>query len=237
MSSLAAAANSGPSLVSTAMHEVRAHIRSRALKVGDTLPGEQHFAEQLGVSRAVMREAFGALAALRLIDVGNGRRARVGAIDGSVMAASMEHAIATEQVSLTDIWDVRRTLELRTAAVAAANRSGAEADRIFELAQTLVRAEDIEAITDADIAFHQAIADATHNALFHQIVRSFEAMMRDAVPAAWRTRVTVEQRERVRANHLAIAVAIEKGDPAAAEQAMDTHFDASVVQAAGFARS
>lgn len=220
------------SLVCAAMREVREHIRTHALRVGDTLPGEQHFAGQLGVSRAVMREAFGGLAALRLIDVGNGRRARVGAIDGSVMGTSMEHAVATEQVSIIDIWEVRRTLELRTAGMAASNRTDAQASEIVALARTLADAEDVEAIVIADIGFHQAIADATANALFHQIVRSFEAMMRISVPAAWHTRTTSEQRDRVRANHLEIATAIADKDPAAAETAMDAHFDATVIRAA-----
>ena len=98
------------SLVERAVESVRDFIRINDLKVGDTLPGEGSFAQQLGVSRPVMREAFGALAALRLVDVGNGRKPRVGAIDGSVMAASMGHAVNTAQVSLADVWEVRRTL-------------------------------------------------------------------------------------------------------------------------------
>jgi GntR family transcriptional repressor for pyruvate dehydrogenase complex len=95
------------SLVDFAVRRIRDHIRDHDLKVGDTLPGEGQFAIELGVSRAVMREAFGALAALRLLDVGNGRRARVGAIDGSVMGTSLDHAVSTAQVSVAEVWDVR----------------------------------------------------------------------------------------------------------------------------------
>lgn len=222
----------GESLVTAAMRRIREHIRLNGLRVGDALPGEQHFASELGVSRAVMREAFGALAALRLIDVGNGRRAKVGAIDGSVMATSLEHAVTTEQASLTDIWDVRRTLELRTAQLAAVNRTALEADRILELARNLSSASELDVITAHDIAFHQAIARATHNNVYHQIVRSFENTMRTAVPAAWRTRITAEQRTEVCANHLALAEAIHAGDPDRAYAAMDRHFDASVIRAA-----
>ena len=107
-------AQEGGSLVSRAMDAVTNHIRTHGLRVGDTLPGEQHFAEELGVSRAVMREAFGAMAALKLIDVGNGRKPRVGALDGSVIAASLDHAVSTAQISVPEIWDVRRTIETRT---------------------------------------------------------------------------------------------------------------------------
>ena len=106
-------------LVRVAIDAVNQHIRDEGLRVGDTLPGEGFFAERLGVSRAVMREAYGALAALRLIDVGNGRKPRVGALDGSVIATSLDHAISTAQIRVGDVWDVRRTIELRTAALGA----------------------------------------------------------------------------------------------------------------------
>ena len=102
---------SGKSLVRTAIDSVKEHIRTHQLRVGDTLPGESFFAEKLGVSRAVMREAFGALAALKQLDVANGRRAKVGALDGSVLADSLEHAISTAQIGMAEVWDVRRTIE------------------------------------------------------------------------------------------------------------------------------
>ncbi|MBB4153965.1 DNA-binding FadR family transcriptional regulator [Sphingomonas jinjuensis] len=223
------AAQSGGSLVDRAVRRVRQYIRERDLKVGDTLPGEGQFAADLGVSRAVMREAFGALAALRLIDVGNGRRARVGAIDGSVMAASIDHAVATEQVSTVEVWDVRRTLELRTASLAAEHRTDEEAALIVGHARAMaLHAHDITSLIDHDIAFHQAIAQAGRNALFHQIVRSFEPLMRVAVPTAWDTRETDDQREAVLAVHRELGLAIADRDGAQAARLMDAHFDQSI---------
>ena len=167
------------------------HIREENLRVGDTLPGEAHFAGLLGVSRAVMREAFGALAALRLIDVGNGRKPRVGAMDGAVIAASLDHAVSTAQVSVPEIWDVRRTIELRTAELAATERTDAEADEIMALADRMAESRRSRPRPAHDIAFHEAIARASHNALFVQIVASFGPLMEVAVPTAWRTRTAV----------------------------------------------
>ena len=63
---LALGAPTGGSLVERAIQRVRDHIRQHDLKVGDTLPGEGQFASELGVSRAVMREAFGALSTVGL---------------------------------------------------------------------------------------------------------------------------------------------------------------------------
>lgn len=59
----------GRSLVKTAVDAIKAYIRDNHLHVGDPLPGEGYFAGQLGVSRAVMREAMGAL---KLLDVASG---------------------------------------------------------------------------------------------------------------------------------------------------------------------
>lgn len=215
-------------LVETATAAVREYIRANGLKVGDTLPSEGRFAEQVGVSRPVMREAFHALAALRLIDVGNGRRARVGAIDGSVIGASLGHAVNTAQFSMLDVWDVRRTLELRTAELAATHRTEAQADAILAAARALSNSRDAEALARADTAFHQTIALASGNALFHQIVRSFEPLMQVAVPKAWEGRVTDEDRKETLELHREVAQAIADRDPDMARAAMDSHFTRTI---------
>lgn len=222
------------SLVDQAVRAVTDHIRDNGLRVGDTLPGEGHFAASLGVSRAVIREAFGALAALRLIDVANGRKAKVGAIDGSVIASSLSHAVSTAQITVPEVWDVRRTIERRTAALAADCRTSGEADRIVDLAEKMAEAaaafdqQGLEAMTVHDVAFHDAIARASHNALFVQIVASFAPLMQIAVPAAWRTRQAQSQRAVMIARHKAIAESIRQGDSTAAAAAMDEHFDVAV---------
>lgn len=216
-------------LVRVAIDAVNQHIREAGLRVGDTLPGEAFFAERLGVSRAVMREAYGALAALRLLDVGNGRKPRVGALDGSVIATSLDHAISTAQIRVGDVWDVRRTIELRTAALAASNARPDQAKAIVDLADALAQVDETgEATTETDIAFHLAIAEASGNALFYQIVVSFVPLMRVAVPKAWRTRRTAEERRDVLATHRRLAEAIAAGNVAQSQQLMAAHFDESI---------
>jgi GntR family transcriptional regulator, transcriptional repressor for pyruvate dehydrogenase complex len=220
---------SGKSLVRTAIDAVRDHIRTQQLRVGDTLPGESFFAEQLGVSRAVMREAFGALAALKQLDVGNGRRARVGALDGSVLADSLEHAISTAQIGMLDVWDVRRTIEMRTASLAATNASSDQIARIIALSQAMARDDQPhDETTDDDIAFHLAIAEASGNALFFKIVASFVPLMRVAVPMAWQTRKTSAERQDILDRHRQLALAIARRSPDEAQAWMASHFDEAI---------
>jgi DNA-binding FadR family transcriptional regulator len=178
-----------------------------------------------------MREAFGALAALKQIDVANGRRAKVGAIDGSVMAASIDHAVATAQISFADVWDVRRTVELRVAALAAQNRSDMEADELLRLAAAMraaAQADDMVRMVEHDIALHQAIARASGNPLFAQMVRSYAVPMRQAVPQAWQTRRTRDQTEATLDRHYEIARTIADRNVDAAIAAMNGHFDTAI---------
>src|SRR5579863_9786438 len=96
-------------LVEQVMTAIKERIRAERLGQGDPLPSENALALEFGVSRAVVREAFRSLAALKLIDIGNGRRARVAAIDPAVLGLILDHAVHTNQITIQQIYDVRRT--------------------------------------------------------------------------------------------------------------------------------
>lgn len=125
--------------------------------------------------------------------------------------------------------DVRRTLELRTAELAATQRSDKDARAILAHADAMAASnDDLPLLIRHDIAFHQSIASASGNALFHNIVRSFEALMAVAVPTAWQTRATEDQRRSVLNQHRRLALTIADRDPVAAHDEMNRHFDTSI---------
>lgn len=57
---------------------------------------------------------------------------------------------------------------------------------------------------------------------------SFVPLMRVAVPRAWKTRRTPEERRDILACHRALARAIADGDPDEARRQMAAHFDESI---------
>jgi DNA-binding FadR family transcriptional regulator len=216
-------------LVGEVIDGVNAHIRKHGLMVGDTLPSEGAFAEEFGVSRIVMREAFRSLAAMGLIDVGNGRRARVAAIDSNVLALIVEHAVHVEQMTIQQIYDLRRTLEGRTVVLAALRRHDREAARIRDLAAAMrTNFDNPEEVMEHDVAFHTAIATAARNPAFSLVLGGFEKVMRQTWPIGWRSRATDTLRMESVESHEAIARAISEGDTVAAQAAMADHFDNSV---------
>lgn len=219
---------SGP-LVSKVIHGVRQLIRAEGLRIGDMLPSEAAIGEQLGVSRAVVREAYRSMAALKLIDVGNGRRARVAAVDHEVLALVIDHGVQTDQVSVQQILDVRRTIEMRTVALAALRRTEREARRIADLAGAM-RADffDTDLVMEHDIAFHEAIAQASRNPMFALVVGSFHVVTRQTWRIGWSARSNDDERYESVTCHEAIAAAIATSDRVRAEGLMAAHFDNTV---------
>lgn len=216
-------------LLGGVMGAVKAHIRENGLQVGDWLPSEGAFAEKLGVSRSVVREVYRSLAALTLIDIGNGRRPRVAAPKADVLALVTDHAVHTDQVTIQQIFDVRRTIERRTVVLATMRRSDREAAEIIALAEAMQRDfHEPQKVMEHDIAFHEAIGMASRNPMFALIVGSFHVVTRQTWPIGWASRASNETRQESVDGHMNIAQAIANGDPTRGEQAMVEHFDLTV---------
>jgi DNA-binding FadR family transcriptional regulator len=211
------------------MRAINARIRRDRLRIGDAIPSEAGLAAELGVSRTIVREALRALAALGVIDLGNGRRARVGAIDKDVLGLVLDHAVQTDQATIQQIYDVRRTIEMRTVVLAALRRFDSEARTIRAHAVAMREAfSRPDEAMEHDIAFHSAIAVASRNPLFALIVDSFGIVTRQTWRIGWESRSSDAKRLANVECHARIAAAIDAHEPRAAETAMAEHFDDSV---------
>jgi len=224
----ATARRSDPSetLVQLTVKALLGHIRDNQLKVGDQLPSELEFTRLLEVSRTVIREAFRALAALKIIEVGVGRRARVAAVDASVMSLTLVNALRTDQLTMQQVWDVRRTIEMRTVVLACMHRTERDARDILQLTE-LMRdtVDDLPTMTEYDIEFHVAIARATRNPLFPILVSSLTSAIRETNPIVWQVRTKRAEQMEVVDWHRNIAEAINDRNTIGAETAMSQHFD------------
>ncbi len=216
-------------LLGGVMTAVKVYIREHGLQVGDELPSEGAFAEQVSVSRTIVREAYRSLAALTLIDIGNGRRARVATPKADVLAMITDHAVHTDQATIQQIFDVRRTIERRTVVLAALRRTDKEASEIIGLVDAMqIDFADPQKVMEHDIAFHEAIGVASRNPMFSLLVGSFHLVTRHTWPIGWASRGSNETRQESIDGHMIIAQAIANGDPAKGEQAMVEHFDLTV---------
>lgn len=216
-------------LVDRTVSDVCAYIRNRQLRPGDVLPSETAMAEHLGVSRTVTREAFRSLAVLSILEVGSGRRARVAAPDASALSMILDQTVHTRQLSIQQVLDARRTLELRTASLAALRRSDAQAEDLTHIANEMFeRIADPDPLMELDIRFHELIAQASGNPLYAILVGSFRVITRQTWHIGWRSRATMENRTGNIRCHGRIAAAIAEQDATGAHEAMQEHFDSAV---------
>jgi GntR family transcriptional repressor for pyruvate dehydrogenase complex len=205
--------------------ELSSRIRSGAFAPGTRLPGEHATAEQFGVSRTVVREAIARLKTEGLIKTRQGDGAFVG--DWRTETLHLDPGIGRDLESVLMIAELRKGLEAEAAALAAIRHSDAEMAAI-ETAR--LRASEITAARGdsviADIAFHRAIAEATHNPYYGAVL---DYLTQFVVPAIRASRGHAALREDfardVDVEHLEIARAIRRRDSDAARAAAQAHMD------------
>ncbi|GAB4095631.1 transcriptional regulator NanR [Brachybacterium horti] len=218
-------------LVDRARDAVLALIDDEHLGAGDALPSAGTLAEQFGVSKAVVREALSALAALGIVEISNGRAARVRPPDSSIVRFYLSRAIRdTPGDGFLVLMDLRAPLEVRAASLAA-DRLAADPDGREQLEELLARMG--EALGDAeeyprlDLELHALIAHLSGNLALQGVL---DAVSGPLFRAMRELRVTREQRGLVGAEHdehSAVVTAILAGDAAAAAAAMDAHMTAA----------
>jgi DNA-binding FadR family transcriptional regulator len=153
-------------------------VHEANLAVGDRLPPERDIARQLGVSRALVREALQRWLALGYITRTNGRGtflARPIPRDAHLMVVHL----GTDVDSLLATLEVRRALEPEAAALAARRASPEQVERLRALLRDVetAYAERGDA-PDEDWALHQAVYETSGNPLFPQLITTIHHSFR-----------------------------------------------------------
>lgn len=211
-----------PRLSDIVSERLLAAIREAGLEPGSKLPSERELGDQFGVSRTVIREAVRHLAAKGILEVRSGAGATVAQMDSSGVSDAL--ALFLDRAGLPDppkIHEVREAIEMQTVRLAAQRVTEEHLAEIRRTHEWLGQvADDPEAASLADVAFHRAIAQATDNELFVVLVDSIADVMINI------RRATVWQPGRVQvgiAHHRRILDALERRDVEAAAQAMEDH--------------
>ncbi len=160
--------------------QLQALVTSRALKPGDKLPSERELCELLGVSRTVVREAVRALVVKGLLEVRGGGGTVVRAPDTTLVSELMTMMLRTGggEVAFTHVQEVRRLLEVEIAGLAAERRDDEDLERMEAQLRAMVKhADQPQRWAEADVAFHAAIARATHNPLYPVLLGSIADML------------------------------------------------------------
>jgi DNA-binding FadR family transcriptional regulator len=204
-------------------------IENGELKAGDDMPSERELMERFGVGRPAIREAMQALAGKGLVEISHGERAKVLQVTAESIFRQVDLPaklmLSGSSDSLEYLKSARIFFERGMVREAAAR---ATAQDIIELRELVERQSrnigDSELFIDADMAFHQKIAQISGNPIFAAVSGAMLGWLK-----SYHTEMLIwTGRENFTlAEHEEIIRMIEKGDADLAEKAMIKHLERS----------
>ena len=207
--------------------QIEEQLAQGILKPGEKLPSERELAKLLNVSRPSIREALHKLEARGILNKDPGGSAYISDSIGQSFTDPLLELLINNYDAPFELLEIRYVLE-GTAAFYAAQRCTEEdkmaiRQRYDELQQAHGNKKaDVEAM--ADIEFHLAIAEASHNAMLVHLMRSLFNVLHKSVLfsfAAFYARPSV--RSALPDQHKDIMDAILSGDANLAREKMQLH--------------
>jgi GntR family transcriptional repressor for pyruvate dehydrogenase complex len=202
--------------------DVREGLFDRRYRPGDFLGTEKDLAARHGVSRIVARDALRSLEAMGIVEIrpGSGGGARISRGNPQLFAEALAVQLELADIGVQEILTAQRAVECLAAELAASNATGSDLANLKALLQSAAeRVDDPEAFTRLSLAFHLAVADASHNRVLHYQLVSLQHV---SWPSRNRTLTTAVARRVLEAHHELVRL-IEKRDAEGARKAMDAH--------------
>ena len=173
-------------LYESVMEQIMNLLKNKELKPGDQLPPERELAEKFSISRGSLREAFRVLESRGLIESkpGGGRFIRELKKDTIINAENI--ILGLEKSSILELLEAREMFEVKIAEVAAQR---AIPEDIELIKKSLSNAKKEEKLDDKemkrDTEFHIAVARASHNFVFINILKLHLDLLRETRGKTW----------------------------------------------------
>jgi DNA-binding FadR family transcriptional regulator len=195
---------------------------------GSSLPSEADLATQFAVSRLTVREAVKLLAGRGLVELARGRRAMVREPDGSAFADFLTSVLHNDSKGLFDLVEVRLSLEVQSATLAAKRASRAGIAAIESALAGMREAADAPdgegRFHEFDVGFHEAVALASGNRLLGYLFEAMAGPLREGIAISRRGHSNRGHTlQDTVAAHQRILDAIKAGNARGAADAMRLH--------------
>jgi GntR family transcriptional regulator, transcriptional repressor for pyruvate dehydrogenase complex len=152
--------------------QVKDAIIGGQLKSGDRLPNERELCRVFGVSRPTLREGLRTLEALGVIEIRPGAAGGIFASEpqGDHLGAALGALLRFRRATARELAEFRVSFERETARWAAQRADEDDIAYLREIADRFAELADDEGLpwrvlVEVDLAFHQAIAEASKNAV------------------------------------------------------------------------
>ncbi|TVZ38222.1 DNA-binding FadR family transcriptional regulator [Alteromonadaceae bacterium 2753L.S.0a.02] len=217
-------------LVDQANQQLLAYIDECALQAGDSLPSIAQLVDLLGASRAVVRESLRSLEARGIIEVANGRRARVKPVTCEPLFGFFQRFSQVEDRAVWEFAEIRVALELQCVRLAAERGTDDQFQGLCETVKLMRRnINRPDKFAELDMQFHLQIAHATQNTMMVHLLESLRDAIRDCIRSGLHKKPSKNQMNTVQTAHERLVDRLVARDVAGAEQALHAHFNESVM--------
>ncbi len=208
------------------IEKIKEMIVSGKLKKGDKLPPERELVDQLQASRASIREALKALQIIGLIESrqGGGNYIRE-SFEGSLFEP-LSIMFSLQNSRPEEILELRKIIEVETAALAAKNINEEELIEIKRIIDQIKESYDEELNAKLDKELHYKIANASGNFLVVVILTAVSSLVDSFIKDARKLILTqIENREILIEHHENLYNALLEHNKGRAAEVMRKHLD------------
>lgn len=220
------------------VQSLRILIEHNNMQVGDRLPAERKLCEQLSVSRSSLREAIQQLTSMGILQSRGGAGTFLQQLSSNwsqyQIVQPLSHLIDQDPAYRFDVQEARIVLEGGTAWYAAQRATPEDLLNIRRCYEQISHSQGLgndDQAAQADAKFHLAIAEASHNLVLIQMMRSLFDLLQFNVVLG-RRKVYSEPRrfDQLHLQHHQVMAAIERRDPEAARKAVCGHIEFVIQQ-------
>lgn len=160
------------------IEEIKKSILNGKLQPGDKLPSERELANKMEVGRTTIREALKGVEAMGIVT-----RTNEGTVINnyitSIFTDPLTQKLITKVLNYKDLMEVRKVLEIEMVGLAAKRAKDEDIENLEEafLKMDMEKPIDLDRFVIADMAYHEAIADATHNPVFKELFHTVRELM------------------------------------------------------------
>lgn len=198
-------------------------IRNGTLSHGQRLASERDLSNQYKVSRSSIREAIRSLELQGLVVRKRGSGTFVNTEGSESILSLMATKIGMGSEGLNDIFEMRRVLEPAVASLAAQRATPDDIARMREILEDQqLQINNGGTGSEADTAFHFAMAAATHNMALNNVFTAVEDIFHRSRDKSFQK---LGRPERSLLSHRQILEMIIQRDSLKAQQAMDHHLE------------
>ncbi|MDO4827152.1 MAG: FCD domain-containing protein [Bacteroidia bacterium] len=209
----------GNSQIENIQEKILDYIREKGYDYNSILPKEDEMAQELGVSRVVVREAYSGLRSLGFIET---KRKKGTIFIKPKVFGVLKYVIQSgllDKDSIKDLYELRLILEIGMADLVVENRTD---EKIAELEELVVKEEQCDNAADLkniDIQFHTVLYSMTGNrsleyfqTLLHQLFALYTPK-----PSGWLKNEMM--------THRTLVALLKKGDSELFRSAMRIHLE------------